>query len=213
MKLLLATRNEDKVIEIKEILKDLDVEIISASQFPDMPDVIEDKDTIKGNSIKKATDCAKFSNLLTIADDTGLFVEALDGKPGVHAARFAGEGCSYKDNRVKLLKEMKNVSNRNAQFRTVCALVSPDGLIATTEGTVEGKITEEEYGDNGFGYDAIFKADETGKTFGEMSQSEKEKISHRSRALKKMIPIIKKVTQTSVCDSQRQSFELRRSKL
>jgi len=191
MKLLLATRNEDKVIEIKEILKDLDVEIVSASQFPNMPDVIEDKNTIKGNSIKKATECAEYSNLLTIADDTGLFVDALDGKPGVYAARFAGEDCSYKDNRVKMLKEMKNVSNKNAQFRTVCALVSLDGLIATTEGIVEGKITEDEFGNNGFGYDAIFKADETGRTFGEMTQTEKETISHRSRAFNKMIPIIK----------------------
>ena len=192
MKLLLATRNKDKVIEIKEILKDLDVEIVSASQFPDMPDVIEDKDTIKENSIKKATECAEYSNLLTIADDTGLFVDALNGNPGVFSARFAGEDCSYKDNRVKMLKEMKGKSNRNVQFRTVCAFVSPDGLIATTEGIVEGKITEEEFGNNGFGYDAIFKADETGRTFGEMTQTEKETISHRSRALNKMIPILEK---------------------
>lgn len=190
MKLLLATRNEDKVIEIIEILKELDVEIISASQFPDMPDVIEDKNTIKGNSIKKATECAEYSNLLTIADDTGLFVEALDGKPGIYAARYAGKNCSYKDNRAKMLEEMKNKSNRNAQFRTVCALVSPKGLIATTEGIVKGKITEEEYGSNGFGYDAIFKADETGSTFGEMTLPDKEKISHRSRAFNKMIPIL-----------------------
>jgi len=190
IKLLLATRNEDKVIEIKEILKDLDVEIISASQFPDMPDVIEDKDTIKGNSIKKATECAEYSNMLAIADDTGLFVDALDGKPGVYAARFAGENCTYKDNRVKMLDDMKGIENRNAQFRTVCALVSSDGLIATTEGIVEGIITEEEIGDNGFGYDAIFRADDTGKTFGEMTLEDKETISHRSRAFKKMIPIL-----------------------
>ena len=190
MKLLLATRNKDKVIEIIEILKDLDIEIISASQFPDMPDVIEDKDTIKENSIKKATECAEYSNLLTIADDTGLFVDSLDRKPGVCSARFAGEDCSYKDNRDKMLEDMKGKPNRKAQFRTVCALVSPEGLIATTEGIVEGEITEEEFGDNGFGYDAIFRADETGRTFGEMTLAEKEEISHRSRALKKMIPII-----------------------
>ncbi len=190
VKLLLATRNDDKVIEIKEILKDLDVEIVSASQFPDMPDVIEDKDTITGNSIKKATECAEYSNMLTIADDTGIFVDALDGKPGVYAARYAGEVCTYKDNRVKMLKEMKDEENRNAQFRTVCALVSPDGLIATTEGIVEGTITEKEFGNNGFGYDAIFKANETGKTFGEMTLEDKETISHRSRAFKKIIPFI-----------------------
>jgi len=191
MKLLLATRNKDKVVEIKEILKDLDVEIVSASQFPNMPDVIEDKDTIIENSIKKATECADFSNLLTIADDTGLFVDALDGKPGVYSARFAGEMCTYKDNRVKMLKELKGKENRKAQFRTVCALVSPEGLIATTEGIIEGEITKEEFGDNGFGYDAIFRADETGKTFGKMTLADKEEISHRSRAFKKMIPIIK----------------------
>ena len=192
MKLLLATRNEDKVIEIKEILRNLGVEIVSASQFPDMPEVIEDKDTIMGNSIKKATECAEYANLLTIADDNGLFVDALNGEPGVYAARFAGEGCSYKDNRVKMLEEMKNVSNRNAQFRTVCALVSPNSLIATTQGIVEGKITDKEFGNNGFGYDAIFKATETGRTFGEMTQADKETISHRSRAFNKMIPILKK---------------------
>ena len=190
MKLLLATRNKDKVIEIKEILRNLGVEIVSASQFPDMPEVIEDKDTIMGNSIKKATECADYSKLLTIADDTGLFVEALEGKPGVFAARFAGDNCSYKDNRIKMLKEMKGKSNRKAQFRTVCALVSLTGLIATTEGIVEGEITEEEIGDNGFGYDAIFKAYKTGRTFGEMTLTEKESISHRSRAFNKMIPIL-----------------------
>ena len=192
IKLLLATRNEDKVIEIKEILTDFDVVIVSASSFPDMPDVIEDKDTIKGNSIKKATECAEYTNLLTIADDTGLFVEALDGRPDVYAARFAGEGCSYKDNRLKMLKDMKGISNRDARFRTVCALVSSEGLIATTKGIVEGRITEEEFGNNGFGYDAIFRVNETGKTFGEMTLTEKEKISHRSRAFNKMIPILEK---------------------
>jgi len=190
MKLLLATRNKDKVIEIQEILKDLDVEIVSAFQFPNMPDVIEDKDTIRGNSIKKATECAEYSKLLTIADDTGLFIDALDGKPGVYSARFAGENCTYKDNRVKILQEMSGIQNRKALFRTVCALVSPNGLIATTEGIVEGEITVEEFGENGFGYDAIFRANETGRTFGEMTLSDKEEISHRSRAFKKMIPII-----------------------
>ncbi len=195
MILLLATRNEDKVIEIKDILKDLDVEIISASQFPDMPDVIEDRDTIKENAIKKAIECAAFSGMLTLADDTGLFVEALNGKPGVHAARFAGENCSYKDNRDKMLNEMKGKTDRKAQFRTVVAFASPQELIDTTQGKVDGTITESEIGTGGFGYDPIFRANETGKTFGEMSEKDKNKISHRGKAFRNMIPVI--VTHTS----------------
>ena len=195
MKLLLATRNKDKVKEIKEILKDLDVKILSASDITGMPDVIEDRDTIKGNAIKKAEECAAFSGMLTLADDTGLFVEALDGKPGVHAARFAGENCTYKDNRYKMLHEMAGKTNRKAQFRTVVAFSSPQGLIKTAQGKVDGTITESEIGTGGFGYDAIFRVVETGKTFGEMSEKEKNKISHRGRAFRKIIPVI--VTHTS----------------
>ncbi len=190
MNLLLATRNKDKIKEIKEILKDLDMEIISAYDVSGMPDVIEDKDTIKGNAIKKAIECAAFSGMLTLADDTGLFVEALDGKPGVHAARFAGENCSYKDNRDKMLHEMTDKTNRKAQFRTVVAFASPEELIDTAQGKIDGTITESEIGTGGFGYDAIFRADETGKTFGEMSENEKNKISHRGRAFRKIIPVI-----------------------
>ncbi|MCF7794442.1 MAG: RdgB/HAM1 family non-canonical purine NTP pyrophosphatase [Candidatus Cloacimonetes bacterium] len=188
MKLLIATRNKDKIIEIKEILKDLDVAIISAFDIPGMPDVIEDRDTIEGNAIKKAEECAAFSGLNALADDTGLFVDALGGAPGVYAARYAGENCTYKDNRVKMLREMTGKTNRKAQFRTVVAFASPKGIIATAEGKVDGEITNEEIGTGGFGYDAIFRATETGKTFGEMSQQEKEKISHRGRAFRKILP-------------------------
>jgi len=144
MKLLIATRNKDKIIEIREILKDLDLEIISAFDIPGMPDVIEDRDTIKGNAIKKAEECAAFSGLLALADDTGLFVDALDGAPGVYAARYAGENCSYKDNRDKMLKEMNGKDNRVAQFRTVVAFASPTGIITTAEGKVDGEITCEQ---------------------------------------------------------------------
>ncbi|MDO9577946.1 MAG: RdgB/HAM1 family non-canonical purine NTP pyrophosphatase [Candidatus Cloacimonadales bacterium] len=193
MKLLIATRNKDKIIEIKEILKDLDLEIVSACDIPDMPDVVEDHDTIKGNAIKKAEECAAFSGLFTLADDTGLFVDILDGKPGVYAARFAGEGCTYKDNREKMLREMKDKTNRKAQFRTVVAFASPAGIIATAEGKVDGEISTEEIGTGGFGYDAIFRATETGKTFGEMSQTEKEKISHRGRAFRNILPKLMEV--------------------
>ncbi len=199
MKLLLATRNKDKIKEIKEILKDLNIEIISAYDFPGMPDVIEDKDTIEENAIKKAEECTAFSGMLTLADDTGLFVDALDGKPGVHAARFAGENCSYKDNRDKMLREMTGKTNRKAQFRTFVAFASPEGLIDTALGKVDGTITENEIGTGGFGYDPIFRADETGKTFGEMSEKEKNKISHRGRAFRKVIPVIVKHKNMSFC--------------
>jgi XTP/dITP diphosphohydrolase len=191
MKLVIATHNKDKLVEIKGMLKDLDVEIISALDYPEMPETIEDKDTIKGNAEKKAQECADFTGLLTIADDTGLFVDALDGNPGVYAARYAGEDCSYKDNRDKMLKEMKGKDNRTAYFRTVAALAVPGKIVGTANGEVKGSITSKDIGTDGFGYDPIFRAVETGRTFGEMTLAEKEKISHRARAFRNIIPILK----------------------
>ncbi len=190
MKLLIASRNKDKIAEIKDILKNLDLKIVTALDFPDLPEVIEDKDTIEGNAIKKAVECAEFTGLLTIADDTGLFIKALNGEPGVYAARYAGEYCTYKDNREKLLKNMNGKINRKAEFQTVSALASPKRLIGTAAGKVDGKITKKEIGNNGFGYDSIFQADESDKTFGEMTDKEKHKISHRGRAFRNIIPIL-----------------------
>jgi len=190
MKLLIASRNKDKISEIKVILKNIEIEIVTALDFHDLPEVIEDKDTIEGNAIKKANECAKFTGLLTIADDTGLFIDTLNGEPGVYAARYAGENCTYKDNRIKLLQNMNGKTNRKAQFRTVVALASPNGLIGTAFGKVDGKITDNELGKKGFGYDPIFRVDETGKTFGEMTDKEKHKISHRGRAFRNIILIL-----------------------
>lgn len=191
MKLLLATKNKHKVMEIKEILADLDVEILSALDFPDMPDVVEDCNTIEGNAAKKATECAAFSGIPAIADDTGFFVDALGGRPGVFAARYAGSGCSYADNRAKMLSEMQNVSMRSAHFCTAVVFATPDTVVATTLGEVHGTITLKEIGEDGFGYDPIFRADETGKTFGEMDAQAKHAISHRGRALRAMLPQLK----------------------
>ena len=197
MKLLIASRNKDKILEIKENLLGLNLNIVSALDFPELPDIVEDKDTIAENAIKKATECARFSGMLTIADDTGFFVEHLGGKPGVYAARYAGENCTYADNRNKMLKAMNGKINRTAEFRTVVALASPNYLIGTSEGKVPGKVTEREIGNLGFGYDPIFRADETGKTFGEMPKAEKHLISHRGKAIRKIIPVLKRyVTQT-----------------
>lgn len=190
MKLLVATRNKDKLKEIKQMFEGTDIDVVSISMYADMPEVIEDCDTLEGNARKKALETSKFTGLHTIADDTGLFVDALNGQPGVYSARFAGPECSYKDNRSKMLKEMENEASRSARFRTIAAFASSEKVIHITEGRVEGEITDEEVGEKGFGYDAIFRSTETGLTFGEMSDEAKNEISHRGRALKKMIPFI-----------------------
>ena len=194
MKILIGTKNRDKFSEIREILSGLDFELLSAADFDDLPDVVEDKDTIEGNAIKKAEEMAMRSGMYVLADDTGLFVDALGGDPGVYSARYAGETCSYRDNRMKLLDEMTGITERNASFRTVVALADDKGkVLATVEGEVEGEIIFEEKGDKGFGYDSIFLCNETGKTFAEMSSDDKHKISHRGRAFKKMLTKIKEL--------------------
>ncbi len=191
MRLLIGSKNKNKIEEIKEILSDLDLDIVSALDYPELSDVVEDRDTIAGNAKKKAIEYAEKMDMLVVADDTGFFVDALDGRPGVFAARYAGESCSYADNRNKMLVEMKGEKNRKARFATVMALASPNEIVGIALGEVFGEITEAEIGEGGFGYDPIFRADETGETFGEMSSEAKHKISHRARALRKMVPIIK----------------------
>ncbi len=206
--LVIATGNRDKVREISAVLKDESnipeisdhalmegseaIRIMSLSEFPDAPEVIEDRDTIDGNAMKKALEMAQFTGHICLADDTGLFIDALNGDPGVMAARFAGEGCSYLDNRVKVLNLMNGVSNRGAFFRTVMAMAEPAGIIAIREGVVRGQITMSERGSNGFGYDAVFEVTGTGLTFAEMEDEHKNRISHRALALKAIIPIVKK---------------------
>ena len=185
MKLLLATQNKDKVKELTYLLKDLDIELFSSSDFPDMKEVIEDKETLEGNAEKKAVETAKFTGMYCIADDTGLFIQTLNNEPGVHSARYGGEDCSYADNRKKVLERLNGVSSRDAFFRTVVVIADPKGeIVATADGKVGGVITTEEIGKKGFGYDSIFLCDETGLTFGEMTEESKSKISHRGRAFR-----------------------------
>jgi XTP/dITP diphosphohydrolase len=194
MKILIGTGNKDKFAEIADILSELKMELLFAGDNPDLPDVIEDKETIRDNAIKKACELAGISGIYTLSDDTGLFVDALGGEPGVYSARFAGENCSYRDNREKLLHLLEGITERSASFRTVVALADTAGeLLATTEGCVPGKITEQEIGVQGFGYDSIFFCSETGKTFGEMDADEKHLISHRGKAFRKMIAIIREL--------------------
>lgn len=186
---LIASNNPDKLLELKALLAGLPLNLHTLSEFPLLPPTIEDQDSIAGNAMKKALEAAKHSGLLAVADDTGLFIDALNGEPGVFAARFAGEGCSYADNRNKVLAMLQGTSNRKASFKTAMALAAPEGILAVVEGCVEGNITESERGETGFGYDSIFEIN--GVTYAEMDSITKNKISHRAKAMEAMVPILK----------------------
>jgi XTP/dITP diphosphohydrolase len=183
MKLVIATRNAHKLEEIHAIFDFQRLEVCSAFDFPHIPDVVEDGDTLEANAIKKAVEICNATGLPTLADDSGLEVEALNGEPGVYSARWSGEGCTYADNNAKLLSELVGKTNRRAQFRTVIALTLPGERPLTVEGAVKGIIIDELRGEQGFGYDPLFMPDGYNQTFAELSAEVKNKISHRARAL------------------------------
>ena len=183
MKLVIATRNAHKLEEIRAIFDFHSLEVLSAFDFPEIPDVVEDGDTLGANAEKKATEIAKATGYWALADDSGLEVAALGGAPGVYSARYAGEQCSYSDNNEKLLRELAAKPDRSAQFRTVIALSDPAGNVQTLEGACPGMIIEELRGSNGFGYDPLFVPDGYSETFAELSAEVKNRISHRARAL------------------------------
>ena len=181
--LVLATRNPGKVAELARRLAPLGLAIVSATDVPDAPDVEEDADTLAGNAEKKARALARCASRPALADDTGLEVDALGGAPGVRSARFAGDGADDRANRALLLQRLTGETARRARFRTVLAYVDGDRL-HTFDGVCEGTVTEAERGAGGFGYDALFVPDEgDGRTFAEMTTDEKNRISHRGRAL------------------------------
>lgn len=182
--LVLATRNRDKAGEIQALLGDLQIAIRTLADYPDMPEVVEDGETCRANAIKKAAAVAGHTGLIAVADDTGLEVDALGGRPGALAARYAGEQASYADNCRKLLKELASVprERRRARFVTVAAVALPTGQVQTAEGMLEGVIAEEPAGSGGFGYDPVFLVSEIGKTLAEIPPEEKNRISHRARA-------------------------------
>ncbi len=186
--LLAATNNKDKVKEIRELLSDLDIEIKTLSDFNLNIDVEEDKDTLEGNALKKAEETWKHVKIPCSADDTGLFVDALNGAPGVYSSRYAGENVSYADNRRKLLHEMQNIpaGKRNAAFRTVVCYYYGKDQYLFFKGVCNGTILNEERGNKGFGYDAIFLPDSFDKTFAELDIDEKNLISHRANAFRKL---------------------------
>ena len=185
--LVLATHNPDKQTEMNAVLSDLGLDVIGLDQYPEIDDIPENGNTLLENALIKARAVHLKTGFPALADDTGLEVDALHGEPGVYSARFAGEDATYQDNVKKLLSVMAGVSrqNRTARFRTVVALIDSDTKL-WTEGIIEGLITREQRGAGGFGYDPIFEAADTGKTFSEMSAAQKNEISHRARALQKM---------------------------
>ena len=183
---VLATRNQDKVQEIRALLADLPLTFLSLTDFPDLTEVVEDGATCQENAAKKAKEIAVETGYWALADDTGLEVEALGGRPGVYAARYAGENATYTDNCQKLLEELQPIAagQRRARFLTVMVLSDPAGQTEAVEGELEGQITQEFYGSHGFGYDPVFHVPSAHKTLAEMTLEEKNKISHRGHALR-----------------------------
>jgi XTP/dITP diphosphohydrolase len=184
-RLVVATRNVGKLKEIRAILGDLPVEVVSLADYPELPLTVEDGDTFEANAAKKALHVALATGCLTLADDSGIEVEALGGAPGVHSARFAGPLATDEENNSKLLKLMEDVheAERGARFRCVVALATPEGRLECAKGACEGLLTKKARGDKGFGYDPLFLVPEHGLTFGELPEGIKNALSHRGRAL------------------------------
>jgi XTP/dITP diphosphohydrolase len=185
---VLATRNKHKVEELSAMLSDLPVAILSFADFPDMPDVVEDGDTLVQNAIKKAAEVAAFTGLPSLADDTGLEVAALGGAPGVRSARFAGEPPDWQRNNEKLLADLAGFEGgeRAAAFRCVVALALPgDDDVQTVEGVTRGVILEAPRGEGGFGYDPLFLPEGHDKSYAEMDPDEKNAVSHRGAAIRR----------------------------
>lgn len=184
--LVVATKNKNKLIEFKEILKNSTIEVKSLADFGPIPEVIEDGETFDQNAYKKAHQTARILGVPAIADDSGLVVESLGGAPGVYSARYAGPDATDKDNCLKLLEELRGKKNRNAYFSCVLSIAVPSGPALTYEGRCDGVILQEPRGSSGFGYDPLFYFAEYGKTFAELTLEEKNRVSHRGRALKEV---------------------------
>ncbi len=192
MEIVIATLNQNKMREFKALLKDYRVTILSLTDIPHVPEIVEDGKTFRENALKKATVVARATGKLTIADDSGLEVDALHGRPGVYSARFAGAGADDAENNAKLLEELKGVppDKRGACFKCVLGIATPQGETAFVEGECRGVIIDALRGHHGFGYDPVFLVPEYNQTFSEMPPEQKNSISHRSRALRKLLDIL-----------------------
>ncbi len=191
--LVIATRNQGKSAEIRNFLAHPALEIKDLNDFGPIPDVVEDGATFDDNAYKKASFIAKVLGLPALADDSGLEVEALGGKPGVYSARYAGVNASDADNNAKLMREMAGVQNRRARFRCVLSLAVPTGFALTYEASCDGSLLEAPRGEHGFGYDPLFYYPPQGKTFAELTMAEKLEVSHRGKALLELRDEIDKV--------------------
>tara|TARA_B100001123_G_C14932653_1_gene876386 strand:- start:20 stop:640 length:621 start_codon:yes stop_codon:yes gene_type:complete len=191
MKIVLATHNRDKCNEMASILNEYSIDLLTLDEYPEIGEIVEDGDTLHENALIKARTVFAHTQIPSWADDTGLEVDALNGKPGVYSARYAGEHCSYADNVNHLLQNMRSIlaPKRTASFKTAIAYVD-ENMELVSEGTVEGLITNEAKGVGGFGYDPVFYVPEKGKTYSEMSIIEKNKISHRGKAIHNMIVLL-----------------------
>ena len=192
MQLVIATNNRDKIKEIRHLLDDLPVTILTADDFLEFPDIEETGTTLEENARLKASGIAAFTDLPALADDSGLEVDALGGAPGVYSSRYAGPDVTYEDNNRKLMQELADIppEKRTARFRCVIAIDWGDGTMETVEGVAEGFITDDIAEGNGFGYDPVFYYPPADKRFSEMTLDEKNVVSHRGLALAKARDVI-----------------------
>jgi XTP/dITP diphosphohydrolase len=192
LEVVIATRNSDKLREIRQILAPLGLRILSLQDFPEVPEILEDGQTFAENAIKKATTVARRTGRMAIADDSGLAVDALEGRPGVLSSRYAGEGATDPDRYHKLLQEMAGVPpvQRAAAFICAMAVASPEGKLEFVEGECRGEIASSPRGTQGFGYDPVFFIPELGRTMAEVEPEVKNRISHRARALEKLKQVL-----------------------
>ncbi len=184
--ILIATTNRGKHLEVRAVCEGLPAKWLSLDDQPACPEPVEDGETFEANAVLKALYYARHSGLLTLADDSGLVVDALGGEPGIYSARYAGDDADDRANNAKLIEALKDVppEERTARFRCVVALANPRGVLATASGTVEGLIVDEPVGENGFGYDPHFFVPEFGMTTAQMEPEHKNRISHRGQALR-----------------------------
>ncbi len=186
--IVLATRNRGKIRELQALMKDFGIEVLSVADMEGVPEVEEDGTTFLENSLKKAREISTATGIMALADDSGLVVDALNGAPGVYSARYAGDDATDEQNYLKLLDEMKDIPDgeRTARFKCVMVLCHPSGQWISAEGACEGIISRKPIGSQGFGYDPVFFVPKLGRSMAQLSSEEKNAISHRGNALKKL---------------------------
>jgi len=197
MDIVLASRNPKKIEELRSLLSDLPLQVLSLTDFPDIPETPETGMTFAENAELKAKAAARATGRVALADDSGLEVDALGGQPGILSNRFAGPGATDRDKYMRILELLEGVPDeeRTARFRAAVAIATPEGETVLVEGTCEGRIAHEPRGDNGFGYDPIFLLPQLGKTMAELPASEKNRISHRAKALQSAKKVLREMSE------------------